>query len=261
MNHVFASSRFAWQRPAIALMALALAACGNETPTAPFRGGVATALALSVANGGALASLGDTAVITARVADANGTALTDAPLRWTVSAPGVVEVVGPGRLRALRNGRVTVVATIDPTLTGVAPDGYYADRLGDSVTIEVRQVPARIVGALDALFLTVGARRPLQLQVLDARGTPIAPEVMPRVLLATGNANVVTVDSAGQVRSVGDGTTTVTVSAGPATWQQQVRVQARRPHVSCMAYTARRRALGTCVNNQFVIHEARSAQP
>jgi hypothetical protein len=253
----------AWVRHPVALAAMTLmaAACGNDTPTAASRGGVATAITLSMPGGGSLASLGDTARITAQVEDVDGRPLGDAPLQWTVTTPGIVEQVGPGQFRALRNGRTVVVATIDPGLTGVKPTGYHADRVVDSVAIEVRQQPAQIIGAIDALFRTIGTRRALQLQVLDARGTPVDPAVLPRIMLTTGNANVATVDSTGRVRSVGDGTTTISVSAGSATWQQQIEVQARRPHVSCMTYTTRRRTAGACVNNQFVIYEARSVQP
>lgn len=246
---------------ALALVPPLLVACGADLPsTAPSVGPVST-ITLSTLPGGTLSSIGDTAMIVARTEDARGTLHPDAQVTWSLSTPDVVELIGPGRVRALRNGRVTIRATVDPARTGVAPSGYRATQVVDSLVLEVRQQPARVVGRLDSLFLTIGARRPITLDILDARGTPLAPEVRPPLVLGAGNSAVVTVDGTGIVRSMGDGTTIVSVSAGPATWHQRVVVQSRRPHVSCMSYLQRRRTQQACVTNQFTLRETRSTAP
>jgi hypothetical protein len=114
------------------------------------------------------------ALVVARVLDAAGAPVPNAPVRWSVRGPDVVRPDGAGVFRAVGNGRVTVVAELDPGHTRVRPAGYYAAPIADSVVLEVRQRAARLALApVDTAFATLGAARPLRVLVADARGNPM----------------------------------------------------------------------------------------
>lgn len=244
--------RAALAAASLALPAL-LAACapdGAAAPELPQAAVVALAADALVP----LASLGDTAVVRPRVVDRTGVPLPGARLRWSLSPDGVVVQEAEGVYRAVGNGRATIVAELDPGETGVRPGGYWAGRLADSVVIEVRQRPARLVlGAVDTAFTTLGAARQLRAQLSDARGNAML--VAPPLVWSSADARVVAVDAGGVVRSAGEGTARITVFAEHLAGTATFSVQPRLPHTSCMVFALRRQTRQSCVTLDLVVRE------
>lgn len=239
---------------AIAACSTTLAACGADDPLRP-TGAEPAAVALATTSTLALASLGDTALVRPRVLDRSGAALAGLPLRWSLSRTGVVQPDGEGVYRAVGNGRVTIVAELDPGQTGVRPGGYWAGRLADSVVVEVRQRPARLTLApVDTAFGSLGARRQLRALVTDARGHALL-DGPPPITWRSADPRVLAVDGTGLVRSQGDGVTQVAVEAATLRVTTTFSVDARRPHTSCMVFAQRRQSRQSCVTLDFVVRE------
>lgn len=238
-----------------ALCAVALlTACSADDAMAP-AGAVAAKVVLTVNSATSLGSLGDSAILTPRVLDASGRVIAAAKLVWSVSKTGIVQADGEGVYRAIANGRVTIVAAVDPGETGVRPKGYWADPIADSVTVDVRQRPVRLaVAPVDTAFVTIGATRALQVQATDARGNPMPSAIM-SLAWVSADPRVVTVDSAGLVRSRGEGAARVTVRADSLVGTATFAVNPRLPHTSCMVYAQRKRAKQSCVTLDLVLYE------
>jgi len=230
------------------------AACSPAEMTQPTHTYV-SAISITSGSGDALASINDSATLSTRVLDQDGNAMQGAPLRWSFSPAGVVAQESDGVYRAIGNGRVTVVAEVDPGATGVRPGGYWAGRVADSVVIEVRQRAARLtVAPLDTLFSTIGALRRLRVQVTDARGNAML-DGGPALTWQSADPRVVTVDSTGAVRSSGEGASRITVAAVGLTGSATFTVRPRLPHTSCMQFAQRRQPRTSCVTLDFVVHE------
>ena len=233
---------------------VALTACDTRHPLAPERSQPA-AVTLTTEISAALASLGDTAIVRPQVHDRSGTPLSGVPLRWSLAPAGIVEMDGEGIFRAIGNGRVTIVAEIDPGQTGVRPSGYWAGRLADSVVLEVQQRPARLaLASVDTAFTTLGGRRQLSVQIADARGNAML-DGPPPLTWQTTDPRVVTVDSAGVVRSLGEGAAQITVHAAGLRGATMFTVLPRLPHTSCMVFAQRRRTQQSCVTFDITIRE------
>jgi hypothetical protein len=251
--------------PAHAPRALLLAASLGLTACAPdallHSDGEEPARVVLTASGPAsLASLGDTARIAPRVLDRAGNALDPSRLRWSVSAPGIVQSEGAGIYRAIGNGRVTVVAEIDPGETGVRPAGYWAGRVADSVTIDVRQRAARLaLVPVDTAFTTVGASRQLHVLVTDARGNALL-DAPPPLTWHSADPAIVTVDAMGVVHSLTEGAARVTVQAESLIGATTFTVHPRLPHTSCMVFAQRRQTKQSCVTLDLVIREPEAAR-
>lgn len=249
-------------RPRLGLLLAAsvtLTACSTDDLLGP-EGARPAQVILTTRGPASLASLGDTALLTPRVLDVDGRPLDGVRLRWSVSRTGVVERDADGVYRAIGNGQVTIVAEVDVAETGVRPDGYWAGRIADSVTIEVRQRAARLALApVDTMFFALGTSRPLRAQVTDARGHPML-EDPPPLVWTSAEPGVVAVDSAGVVRSLGEGAARVSVSAGELVGAATFFVSPRVPHTSCMVFTQRRQTRQTCVTLDFVLREREAAR-
>jgi hypothetical protein len=239
---------------AAAAAAATLAGCSPDNVVGPERARPA-ALTLATAGAGALASFGDTALVIPRVVDRVGRPVADAPLRWAVRTAGVVEQDAPGVFRAVGNGRVTVVAEVDPGRTGVRPAGYYAGPVADSVVLEVRQRPARLaLVPADTLFTTLGATRQLRVQLADARGN-VLRDAVAGLAWRSADTAVVTVDAAGVVRSHAEGAARITVEADGLLGAVGFAVRPRLPHTSCMRFVQRRQGRQACVTLAFTVRE------
>ena len=212
-------------------------------------------IALRASHDGALASLGDSAVLQPHVLDETGRALHGVPLRWSASPAGIVVQDAEGVYRAIGNGRVTIVAEIDVGRTGVRPDGYWAARVADSVVVDVQQRGTRLVLApVDTAFSTLGAMRQMRVLVTDARGHPLAG-ARPSLTWTSAQPGVVKVDGTGAVRSVAEGTGLVTVQAAGLSGAATFTVRPRLPHTSCMVFSQRRQSKQSCVTLDFVVRE------
>jgi hypothetical protein len=243
---------------AFAALAALAAACSPDSVVRPDRAQPAR-LVLATA-GAPLASLGDSALVVPQVLDAAGVPLAGVPVRWSVRDTGVVRQDGAGVYRAVGNGRVTVVAEVDPGQTGVRPAGYYVGPVADSVVLEVRQRPARLALApVDTAFGALDASRRLRVQVADARGNPM-PDALAGLAWRSADPRVVSVDSAGVVRSVGEGAARVTVQADGLFGAATFTVRPRLAHTSCMVFAARRRTRQSCVTLDFTVRAREGAR-
>jgi len=210
---------------------------------------------LSVVSAAQLESFGDTARVQTRVLDQAGATLSNVPLRWSSSPAGVVQMVGNGIFSAVGNGRVTIIAEVDPGEGGVRPRGYYVGPIADTVVIDVRQRAVRLtIAVADTTFKVLDARRVLRAEVADRRGNVMGPSVAP-VSWRSANATIVSVDSAGVARSRAEGRTNIVASSGELSATAAMSVTPRLPHVSCMVYAQRRQSKTSCVALDFVLRE------
>jgi hypothetical protein len=233
---------------------LTVTACAPGDPLRP-DGALPASIHLTTDVGTSLASLGDTALVRPRVLDAHGAPLDGVQLRWSARPAGIVQLDGEGVYRAVGNGRVQVVAEIDPGTTGVRPVGYWAGPIADSVSIEVRQRPARLTLApVDSAFGTLGASRQLHAQVTDARGNAML-DGPPRLTWLSADPGVLGVDGSGIVRSLGEGTARILVQAGQLTGAATFTVAPRLPHTSCMMFARRRQTRQSCVTLDLLVRE------
>ena len=232
----------------------ALTACAPDALLGPGRSQPGH-LTITATGPVSLVSLGDSTVLRTSVLDRDGRPLDDVRLRWSVSSSGIVERDAEGVYRAVGNGLVTIVAEVDPGETGVRPDGYWAGRVADSVTIEVRQRPARLsLAPVDTSFATLGARRQLRAQVTDARGNPMVDDP-PVLIWRSADPRVVVVDSAGVVSSLGEGTARITVRADALGGETTFTVSPRLPHTSCMEFAQRGKARRSCVTLDLILRD------
>lgn len=210
---------------------------------------------LTVVSATRLESFGDTALVLSRVLDQAGAALSNVPLRWSASPDGIVQMVSTGTFRAIANGRVTIIAEVDPAESGVRPRGYHSGPVADTVVIEVRQRAVRLAIALsDTIFKTLDARRPLRAEVTDRRGNVMGPGVA-LVSWRSVNATIVSVDSTGIARSRAEGRTSIVAASGDLSATAAMLVAPRLPHVSCMVYAQRKQAKTSCVSLDFMLRE------
>lgn len=233
---------------------LSLAACAGDDPLAPGHGRPAS-LTLVSSGSTSLASLGDSAQFAPRVLDAAGRVVTGAAVTWSVAPAGVLAREAEGVYRAVANGRATITVSVAVSETGVRPAGYWAAPLVDSVVVEVRQRPARLtLGAVDSAFTRLGTIRQLHAAVADARGNPMGSALAP-VTWGSSDARVVAVDSAGNVRSIGEGSAGITARTEALSATTAFTVNPRLVHTSCMVYGQRRKVQQSCVTLGFVMRE------
>jgi hypothetical protein len=233
---------------------VAFSACDSGDPLGA-SGSLPASVTLATESPTVLTSLGDTALVRALVLDESGDPLHGVPLQWTTTPDGIVQVDDEGVLRAVGNGRVTVAAAVDLARTGVRSSGYWADRLADSLVLEVRQRPARLaIAAADTAFTSLGARRQLRAQVTDARGNALL-DGPPPLTWRSADPRVVTVDSSGVVRSNGEGDARITLQADDLFGEAIFTVRPRLLHTSCMVFTQRRQTQQSCVTLGFVVRE------
>lgn len=210
---------------------------------------------LTVVGAALLESFGDTARVQLRVLDQAGTALANVPMRWSATPAGIVQMAGSGTFRAVGNGRVTIIAEVDPAESGVRPRGYLSGPIADTVVIDVRQRAVRLtISVADTTFKALDARRSLRAEVADRRGNLMGPHVAP-VSWRSADATVVSVDSAGVARSRAEGRTNIVATSGELSATAAMSVAPRLPHVSCMVYIQRRQSRASCVALDFVLRE------
>jgi uncharacterized protein YjdB len=142
--------------------------------------------------------LGETVQLGAAAEDANGNPVAGLTAAWTSSDAAVATVDGAGLVTAVGNGSVTITATMD----GVA----------GTAAVTVAQQPAAVtVTPATSTLVSLGESVQLAAAVVDAGGNPITGQA---VEWTSSDAAVATVDGAGLVTAVGDGTTQVTATSG-----------------------------------------------
>ena len=154
-----------------------------------------------------LASLGDTAALTARVLDAQGNEIVGQAVSWSSVSPEVATVDAAGVVTAVANGRATVTAS--------------ASGVSGSTTVIVYQRAVSVdIDPGEVELTSVGQTALLTLRAFDANGheAPGGGDLRSWAW-RSANPSVATVSSVpvitleAEVRAIGAGTTTVTVNA------------------------------------------------
>ncbi len=140
----------------------------------------------------------DTARLTATVTDANGHVVEGAGIEWASADVAVATVDSLGLVTAVAKGGAAVSARSGTT--------------SDTASVTVRRTPAEIAVAPDSVaFAALGDTARLSATVLDRRGEVIEDA---EVMWSSRAAMVAAVDPLGLVTSVGNGSATITASAG-----------------------------------------------
>ena len=156
----------------------------------------------------AFSALGDTASLTVTVHDAAGHIIADAAVTWASSDPRVATVAAHGLVAAVGNGSAPVTAT--------------AGSVSGSATVTVQQVPASVeVYPSELAFSALGDTASLTATVHDAAGHIITDA---EVTWASSDPGVATVAAHGLVAVVGNGSASVTATAGSVSGSATVTV-------------------------------------
>ncbi len=198
-----------WPAASAALVACALLACGDD-PVDPPPDPVATTVEVAPATA-TLSALGETVQLTATVSDQNGNVMSGASVTWSSSDASVATVSATGLVTAAGNGTATITAT--------------SGNASGAATVTVRQEAAAVTVSPDSVLLTeIGETAQLAAEVTDANGNVIENVA---VGWASGDEAVATVDGAGLVTAVANGSTTVTAAAGDISASAAVTVMAQ----------------------------------
>ena len=155
-----------------------------------------------------LFSLDDTLRLTARALDANGNAIPGVTVDWSTSDEAVATVDGGGLVTAIGNGDAEITAT---------GGGSTA-----TASLTVAQRAARIdVSPPADTFPALGDTVRLTAEPLDANGNTV---VDARVVWSSTDQAVATVDSTGLVTAVGNGSASISATAGDASGAAEITV-------------------------------------
>ena len=146
----------------------------------------------------AFSAIGDTATLTATVADANGNEIANAPVTWTSNDASVATVNSDGLVTAVGVGEASVTATSGSV---EAKGAIIVTQAAHSISVEPTEVA----------FSAIGDTAPLTATVADANGNEIANAP---VAWATSDGSVATVNSDGLVTAAGVGEALVTATSG-----------------------------------------------
>ena len=154
-----------------------------------------------------LTALGHTAQLTAEVRDQAGRAMEGVPVAWS-SADTTVAVVDPaGLVRAVRGGAVTVTAT--------------AGEASASAHVAVRQSAGSLTVSPPMDSIGPGDTLRLVAEAYDENGHVVEGAVF---MWSSSDAPVATVDPSGLVRGAGEGTATITATAGDVSGTSEITV-------------------------------------
>jgi uncharacterized protein YjdB len=212
--------------------------------------GVTGAATLTVAEGGlavtltpagaTLSALGATRQFTAAATDAAGTPVAGATFAWTTSAAAVVTVDATGLVTATGEGSALVVVETG----GVA----------DTAAVSVVVVTAVDVTPATVTLATLGATQQFTAVARDGNGDPVAGV---EIAWSSSAAGVATVDVAtGLATAVGNGTATITATAGAASGAATLEVAQAIASVEVSPATATLTALGATQQFTAVARDA-----
>ena len=155
-----------------------------------------------------LLALGDTARFMAEATDTDGNLIGDAAFSWESSDTAVATVGTDGLVTAVANGTATITAT--------------AGGMSGSAAVTVEQVPVAVsVSPAADTLLALGDTARFMAEATDANGHLIGDVAFS---WESGDAAVATVDAAGLVTAVANGTATITATAGGVSGSAAVTV-------------------------------------
>ena len=153
-----------------------------------------------------LAALGATVQLTGEAMDGNGHAVATAEFSWESSDVAIATVDASGLVTAVANGEARITASRE------SASGSAVVTVMQSVT-SVQVLPATVeLGALGATVQLTG-------EAFDGNGHAVATA---EFSWESGDVAIATVDASGLVTGVGEGTVTITASAGG--WQGSAEI-------------------------------------
>ncbi len=195
-------------------IATVVLSCGDDGvgPTTPLPppppAPVATTVTINPGSA-SFTALGETARFTAEVRDQNGQTMAGAAVAWASSDASVATVDASGQVTAAGNGTATITATAG-SVSGTA-----------EVTVE-QQVSAVVVSPAAATLVALGDTVRLVAEATDANGHGVAGL---EVSWSSGDAGVAPIDDTGLVTAAGNGTATITATAGSVSGTAEVTVE------------------------------------
>jgi len=174
-----------------------------------------------------LTSLGQTQQLAARALDQKGNPMTGKVIRWTSNNPAVT-VSAAGVVTAVRDGAATISATSEG-VTGTT-----------NVTV-ARTAAAVAVTPAMATINAIGATQAFTAAARDANNNPLNA---PTFTWASSDTKVATVDAAGVVTAVANGTARITATSGSKSGSVNVTVAQTTATVAVTPATAQISAAG-----------------
>ena len=155
-----------------------------------------------------IAALGDTLRLTAEALDANGNAVAGSEFSWESGDAAVATVDASGLVTAVANGDATITAT--------------SGSVSGNATVTVAQEASTVtVTPTEASIAALGDTLRLAAEALDANGNAVAGS---EFSWESSDAAVATVDASGLVRGAGEGTATITATAGDVSGTSEITV-------------------------------------
>ncbi len=193
----------------VVLSILLLPSCGRESPTEPPR---AAGIAVSPTEA-VLDAIGAAVQLTASVRDGNDRAIVNAAVSWTSGNTEVATVTDEGLVTALKNGSAVVTAV--------------SGQFHATAAVTVSQAVARIELAPASVTLTKtdGALR-VDAAAKDRNGHPVANA---RLVWASSDPVVVSVNAAGVLEAQSNGNARITASSGDVSAGVEVTVSGFGP--------------------------------
>jgi adhesin/invasin len=173
-------------------------------------------------------SLGDTLHITTLAADAHGQALRAAAVHWTVDDPSVAQVDSTGQ-----------VVVRGPGVTGVTV--AIGGRAGRARIWVLPRVTALAIAGDSVIRIPEGTTLELHAVASDARGNKIHPSGLG---WSVGDVEVAAIDSAGMLRGLAPGTTTIAVATAGLAAERRVEVMPVPASITLTAGADQRAAAG-----------------
>ncbi len=174
-----------------------------------------------------LASLGQTQQLSARTLDQKGSPMVGKAVRWSSNNPAVT-VSPTGLVTAARDGSATISATSEG-VTGTT-----------NVTV-ARTAASVMVAPATATLAAIGATQAFTATAKDANNNPLTG---PAFTWTSSDSRVATVDAAGAVTAVGNGTARITAATGGRNGSVTVTVAQATASVGVMPATSQLSAAG-----------------
>ena len=223
---------FRWNLFIVASLSLLVlsVACGKDSPTEPSPVPEPARITITPASV-ALSSIGQTAKLTATVYSNDNTEITGAVVTWSSGDVAVATVDNAGLVTAVANGTAQITAQ--------------AGSASQRIQVTVMQEAGRIdIEPAMATLMSLGETVQLTATVVDQNDQQVVGAV---VTWSSGDVAVATVDNAGLVTAVSNGTAQITAQAGSASQRIQVSVMQEAGRIDIEPAMATLMSLGETV--------------